>query len=327
MIGLAASMTAPLAAGPSPTGETAADWSDPDSVHRVEVDGGQIWVRVNGDLNAEKAPAVFIHGGPGGTHAGFGNTLSMADERAIVLYDQLGSGMSDGYDNAAPRSVQSFVDNLEAIRKALKIERWHLVGHSWGAAVALEYMAAYPDRTVSAVLAGTYISTPHWITGTNLLIQQLPDDVQADLAACESPNPPKGNVCKAATRVFYQTYNGRPDRPAWSKAARAYAKKYRGRGFNEAFYNTMWGASEFSATGALLNYNATPLLSRIDGDRVMFMVGQYDEARIDDVQEFAQLTKGSELAVIPGGSHSSFTERPAITEAILRSWLNRKDAK
>ncbi|MEM7690427.1 MAG: proline iminopeptidase-family hydrolase [Pseudomonadota bacterium] len=303
------------------------DWSDPESEHRVEVEGGQIWVRVNGDLNAEKAPAIFIHGGPGGTHMGFGNLLSMADERAIILYDQLGSGLSDPIADPAGRPVEHFVRSLEAIRAALEIERWHVVGHSWGAALALEYAAAYPDHTVSAVLSGTYISTPHWITGTNLLIRQLPDAVQADLAACEGPNPPAEKVCKAATKAFYDTYNGRADAPTPPKAAFDYMKRYRGAGRNSALYNAMWGSSEFSATGTLLDYNATPLLSKIDGSRTLFMVGQYDEARIDDVQEFAQLAKGSELAVIPGGSHSFLRERPAIAEAILRSWLNRKDAE
>ncbi|MEO0871877.1 MAG: alpha/beta fold hydrolase [Pseudomonadota bacterium] len=318
-------VVAALFAASAVSAQSASDWSDPDRELRVEVEGGRVWVRVNGDLNADKAPAIFIHGGPGGTHLGFGYTLSMADERAIILYDQLGSGMSDDIADPAGRPVEHFVDTLESIRKALDIERWHVVGHSWGAALALEYAAAYPDHTISAVLSGTYISTPHWITGTNLLIRQLPGDVQANLAACESPTPPSEDVCKAATRVFYATYNGRPDRPAPPKEAFDYRKKYRGKGSNAALYNAMWGSSEFSATGTLLNYNATSLLSKIDGNRVMFMVGQYDEARIDDVQEFAQLAAGSELAVIPGASHGSFTERPAITEAILRSWLARKD--
>jgi len=307
--------------------EEAVDWSDPESEHRVKVEGGRIWVRVNGDLQADKAPAIFIHGGPGGTHLGFGYTLSMADERAIILYDQLGSGMSDPIADPAGRPVEHFVTALEAIRAELKIERWHVVGHSWGAALALEYAAAYPKRTVSAVLGGTYISTPHWITGTNLLIRQLPDDVQANLTACETPTPPSEDVCKAATKAFYDTYNGRADTPPPPIQALDYIKRYRGKGRNSELYNAMWGSSEFSATGTLLDYNATPLLSRIDGSRTLFMVGQYDEARIDDVQEFAMLAKGSELAVIPGGSHSFPRERPAITEAILRSWLGRKDEK
>jgi proline iminopeptidase/L-proline amide hydrolase len=59
----------------------------------------------------------------------------------------------------------------------------------------------------------------------------------------------------------------------------------------------------------------------------MFVVGQYDEARIDTVQDFLALTPGAELAVVPGGSHAYITERPAVAEAILRDWMSRIDAR
>ncbi|WAT18087.1 proline iminopeptidase-family hydrolase [Aurantiacibacter sp. MUD11] len=304
----------------------AQDWSDPTSQHMVEVEGGRVWVRVNGIYTRDNPPVVFIHGGPGGTHLGFGGMLSLADERAVVLYDQLDSGMSERPEDPANWRVERFVAELEAIRQALGYERWHLVGHSWGAALALEYAAAYPQHTASAVLSGTFISTPHWITGTNLLIRELPDAVAADIIACESDTPPTPDVCGPATAAFYNAYNGRPDRPAPSPEALAYRQRYSGDGWNETVYNAMWGPSEFSARGSLVNYDATPLLARIDGSRTLFMVGQYDEARIDDVQDFVTLTPGAELAVVPGGSHAFFGERPAITEAILRSWLARMDA-
>jgi proline iminopeptidase/L-proline amide hydrolase len=299
------------------------DWSAPERELKVAVEGGDIWVRVNGDLEAAAEPVIFIHGGPGGTHMGFGNLVSLADARAVILYDQLDSGMSDRPENPANWRVERFVAELEAIRRALGVERWHLVGHSWGAALALEYAAAYPQATASAVLSGTYISTPHWITGTNLLIRELPDEVSAAIRACESPAPPGPEVCEPATRAFYRAYNGRPDRPPPSARARAYRQRYEGQGRNSVVYNAMWGPSEFRASGSLIDYNATPLLARVDGSRVLFMVGQYDEARLDTVQDFVALTPGSELAVVPGGSHAFPSERPEVTEAILRDWMAR----
>ncbi|VVT13024.1 proline iminopeptidase-family hydrolase [Erythrobacter sp. EC-HK427] len=301
------------------------DWSAPDQELRVAVDGGEVWVRVNGDLEADAAPAIFIHGGPGGTHTVFGGLISMADERAVILYDQLGSGMSDRGGDPATWGVERFVDELEAIRQALGVERWHVVGHSWGAALALEYAAAYPQHTASAVLGGTYISTPHWILGTNLLIRDLPDDVRDTLIACEAGRAQPGMNCDAATAAFYRAYNGRADSPPLSPAARRYFGQYNGRGFNGQIYNTMWGPSEFSARGTLVGYDGTPLLSQVDGSRILFMIGQYDEARIDTVQDFLTLTPGAEFAVVPGGSHSFPMERPVETEAILRAWLARKD--
>lgn len=307
--------------------DPAADWSVATSEHRVPVEGGKVWVRVNGTIGKGETPVIFIHGGPGGTHVNFGSLLSLADTRPVILYDQLDSGMSDHPGNPANWRPERFVAELEAIRKALGVERWHVIGHSWGSALALEYAASYPEHTASAVLSGTFLSTSHWITGTNLLIRDLPDDVAAAIRACEGPTPPAAEVCEPATAAFYAAYNGRPDRPAPSPAMLAYRQRYGGKGFNARLYNAMWGPTEFRASGSLASYDVTHLLSRVDGKRVMFVIGQYDEARIDTVQDFLALTPGAELAVVPGGSHAYFTERPEVAEAIFRDWMTRKDAR
>ena len=321
------SLGTPLAAQEVALPASPAAWSAPEREIMVPVQGGSIWVRIDGDLDAENPPAIFVHGGPGGTHAVFGGLVPLAEDRAIIMYDQLDSGKSDRPEAPGNWRIERFVDELEAIRKALGIERWHVIGHSWGSALALRYAVQYPQHTASAVLGGTFISTPHWIMGTNLLIRELPDPVAADLIACESDVPPSADRCAAATRAFYAEYNGRADRPAPSEAQMAYRKSYRGQGFNETLYNAMWGPSEFAATGSLLTYNDVPLLSRVDGNRILYMIGQYDEARIDDVQEFVELTPGSEFAVVPGGSHGFPIERPVETGAILRGWMDRIDAK
>lgn len=315
-----------LAEGPAQISRARA-WAMPDRELMVPVEGGNVWVSVNGDVNATAMPVVFIHGGPGGTHTGFGGLTALADQRAVILYDQLDSGMSDRPGNPANWRVARFVGELEAIRRALKIERWHVVGHSWGAAIALEYAAAYPDHVASTVLGGTFISTPHWILGTNLLVRDLAPEVQRDILACDGNTPPPTETCKAAERAFSATYNGRPDAPPPPPQAKAYWERTKGKGFNGTLYNSMWGPSEFSARGSLVGYDATPLLGKLDGKRTMFLVGQYDEARLDTVRDFVRLTPGAELAVVPGGSHSFGAERPTETEGVLRGWLARKDGK
>ena len=319
-------MSPVLATEPMQTAAARA-WAMPERELMVPVEGGRVWVSVNGDLEAAGAPVVFIHGGPGGTHTGFGGMTALANQRAVILYDQLDSGMSDHPGDPANWRVARFVGELEAIRKALKIERWHVVGHSWGSAIALEYAAIYPGHVASTVLGGTFISTPHWILGTNLLIRDLAPEVQRDILACEGDTKTSAKTCKAAEEAFSAAYNGRPDAPPRSPEAQAYRKRTQGKGFNEKLYNAMWGPSEFSARGSLVGYDATPLLAKLDGKRTLFLVGQYDEARLDTVRDYARLTAGAELAVVPGGSHSFGAERPVETEGLLRGWLARKDAK
>jgi proline iminopeptidase/L-proline amide hydrolase len=323
----ALALTPPVSAKAPAQAAAARAWALPERELMVPVEGGRVWVSVNGDLKAAGAPVVFIHGGPGSTHASFGGLTALADQRAVILYDQLDSGMSDHPGDPANWRVARFVGELESIRKALKIERWHVVGHSWGAAIALEYTARYPGHVASAVLAGTYISTPHWILGTNLLIRDLAPEVQRDILACEGSNRPAAETCKAAEKAFSAAYNGRRDAPPRSPEAQAYRKRTQGKGFNEKLYNAMWGPSEFSARGSLVGYDATPLLAKINGKRTLFMIGQYDEARLQTVRDFVTLTPGSELAVVPGGSHASMSERPFETEGLLRGWLARQDAK
>jgi proline-specific peptidase len=297
-------------------------FADPDQELMVPVEGGRVYVRVNEGSNKGNLPAIFIHGGPGSTHNSFAQILGLANERPVVLYHQLDSGKSDQPNDPENSRVERFVEELEAVRLAIGMDRWHLVGYSWGAAIALEYTARYPEHVASTVLAGTFISTPRWLTDASLLIEKVSDEVKATLTACESAIAPSQEKCESAFSTLYSKHY---DEPPVNPERVAYDKRMGGNGFNALLYNSMWGPSEFSSTGSLVSYHAVPLLSQIDGRQTLFLVGQYDSARIDTVQEFVTLTPGAELAVIPGGSHGSLSDRPIETEAILRGWFLRKD--
>ena len=302
--------------------DAAEAYAAPDRELMVPVEGGNVYVRVNGDLDAAP-PVVFLHGGPGGAHNSLASMLGLADERAVILYDQLDSGKSDRPNDPANWRVERFVEGLETIRRTLGIERWHVVGHSWGSAIALEYAAKYPQHVASTVLGGTYINTERWIADANILLEELPQDVQQTIAACETATPPSEEQCSRATSAFYAQFNRRE--PA-SEAARAYSREIGGKGFNPVIYNEMWGPSEFRSRGSLKTYDAVPLLAKIDGSRTLFLIGQYDEARIDTVEDYVRMTPGAEFGVVPGAAHGFLTDRPMESEAILRAWLARHDA-
>ena len=173
------------------------------------------------------------------------------------------------------------------------------------------------------MLGGTYINTERWIADANILLEELPQDVQQTIAACETATPPSEERCSRATSAFYAQFNRRE--PA-SEAARAYSREIGGKGFNPVIYNEMWGPSEFRSKGSLKTYDAVPLLAKIDGSRTLFLIGQYDEARIDTVEDYVRMTPGAEFGVVPGAAHGFLTDRPMESEAILRAWLARHDA-
>jgi len=294
----------------------------PDKELMVPVKGGRIYVRVNGDIAGPKAPIVLIHGGPGGTHGPLLDALALSNERAVIFYDQLDSGRSDQTNNRANWNVGRFVDELDAVRTALGIKRWYVLGHSWGGTIALEYGARRPAELAGVVLASPLISTRSWLKDANDLVAKLPTTVQADLKACDSPQPPAATVCSEATKQFYMAFNRRE--PA-SPALKAY-RSQSGKGDNYQLYETMWGKSEFVSTGTLKTYDGEPLLAKLDGPRTLFIVGQFDEARPVTAAQFADRVPGSELAVVPGAAHGILTDRPDETVALLRAWLDRQDA-
>jgi len=90
-------------------------------------------------------------------------------------------------------------------------------------------------------------------------------------------------------------------------------------------YETMWGSSEFVATGTLRNYNGEPLLTKLAGPHTLFIDGQYDEARPSTLAGFAARVPGADFAVVPGAGHSFISDRPEEALGILRPWLDAQD--
>lgn len=117
---------------------------------RVIVGGAKIWCATTG-----RGPGIVLaHGGPGMSD-NLGPVASMLDDLVTVhRFDQRACGRSTG--EGAGQTVASAVADLEVLRQHWGYEKWIVGGHSWGAALALFYALAHPDRT-SAVL---YISGP-----------------------------------------------------------------------------------------------------------------------------------------------------------------------
>ena len=86
----------------------------------------------------------------------------------------------------------------------------------------------------------------------------------------------------------------------------------------------MWGATEFNATGTLLDFDLTPRLHEIDVP-VLFMAGEYDEARPARMREFSQLIPDSKLVIIPDAAHSALGTKTKDYISAVREFLNGVD--
>jgi proline iminopeptidase len=105
-------------------------------------------------------PVVEIHGGPGvGTVAEFTRIYDPARYR-IVTFDQRGAGRSTPSGELRDNTTAHLIDDMEALRRHLNIERWLLSGWSWGTTLALVYAQQHPERVLGLVLRGAWTALP-----------------------------------------------------------------------------------------------------------------------------------------------------------------------
>jgi proline iminopeptidase len=101
-------------------------------------------------------PVILIHGGPGLTSDYLADDMApMARNHALFIYDQRGIGKSTLVSDSTKLAAQRYVEDLEAIRKHLRLEQLTLIGHSWGAAPAVLYAVQHPQRVHRMILVGT----------------------------------------------------------------------------------------------------------------------------------------------------------------------------
>jgi len=118
----------------------------------IEINGHRLWC----ELEGEGEDLLLIAGGPGSPHTYMHALSPLADRFRLVHFDALGTGQSD----RAPKTDYTFdrqVDDLEALRKRLGIERWNIVGSSYGGMVAIRYAERFPGAVRRLVL----VSSPH----------------------------------------------------------------------------------------------------------------------------------------------------------------------
>lgn len=120
-------------------------------------EGHHIYVEQSG--NPEGRPVVVLHGGPGGGCSPAMRRYFDPEHYRIILFDQRGCGRSRPHAEVENNTTWHLVEDIEAIRKTLEIERWIVFGGSWGATLSLIYALSHPDRAAHLVLRGVFLMT------------------------------------------------------------------------------------------------------------------------------------------------------------------------
>jgi proline iminopeptidase len=109
--------------------------------------------------NPSGKPAIVLHGGPGSGCDPWYRRLFDPTAYKVLLFDQRGCGRSrphasDPETSLAENTTQHLIDDIERLRVHLGIERWLMLGGSWGCTLALAYAVQHPARVTELVLFG-----------------------------------------------------------------------------------------------------------------------------------------------------------------------------
>ena len=278
----------------------------------VEVPGGRVFYTTMG--SGDRTPLLLLHGGPGGRSCGFSVLRELGADRRVIRYDQLGSGQSDRPVDLNLWTTARFVDELDALRSALGLREVHILGHSWGATLATEYLLTKGQRGVkSVILSSPLISTPRWLADTRRLRTTLPEPVQSALNQCEAVTTADDPACQAANDVFEEHFvRGAKTLPAIPECD--------GITGGDQVYRHMWGAAEFTATGVLRDYDRTDRLGELKLP-VLFLAGRHDEAAPETVADFQRRVPGARMMVLENSAHSTYRTETAEYVRIVRQFL------
>ena len=232
----------------------------------------------------------------------------LAERRQLILYDQRGRGASQVPPGARSARIEHDAADLPALRAAVGLAQWDVLGHSWGGGLAM--LATEQDRAAvrRLVLVDSVGPVGNW--QENLLRDAIPRLApgdravleRIDLAALLAPDP---GVHSAYSRAMYAAWFADPSLAAMfspprseSATGAAVAARLRGEGYD-------WSARLCAVS--------VPTLV-IHGER--------DLLPVSVAREIVATLRNARLEIIPDSGHMPFWESPELFFTLTESFLS-----
>jgi proline iminopeptidase len=259
-----------------------------------------VWTKRIG--NNPKIKVLLLHGGPGSTHEFFQcfDSYFQREGFEYYYYDQLGSYYSDQPDDTSLWKIDRFVEEVEQVRKALKLDSsdFYLYGKSWGGILAIEYALKYQKNLKGLIISNMTSSTKAYDYVNNVLAHQMDPKALAEIREIEKNKDfTNSKYMGLLFTEFYSKFIYRRPVNEWP----IFIYKYMGHS-NSKIYNLMQGQSEFGVTGTLKNWNREADLKNIYVP-TLTIGATYDEMNPDHLRWMSTQVKNGRFILCPNGSH------------------------
>jgi proline iminopeptidase len=270
----------------------------------------KVWTKRTG--NSPTMKVLLLHGGPGATHEYMEAFDSYFPGASIeyYYYDQLGSAFSDQPDDPDLWDLPRFVEEVEQVRTALKLDQqnFYLLGQSWGGMLAIEYALKYQQHLKGLVISNMVSSIPGYNDyAKHVLMPAMDQKALAEIKKLEAAGKytdPK--YMELLIPNFYVEHILRMPPDQWPDGVNRAFKR-----LNEKVYVPMQGPSEMGASGKMVNWDRTADLARITIP-TLTIGAKYDTMDPAQMEKMASLVKKGRYLFCPNGSHMAMYDDQKI---------------
>jgi proline iminopeptidase len=265
----------------------------------------KVWTKTVG--NNPKIKVLLLHGGPGGTHEFFECFDGFFPQESIeyIYYDQLGSYYSDQPNDNRLWTTERFVEEVEQVRKALKLDNtnFYLLGQSWGGILAMEYALKYQKNLKGLIIANMMASAPAYNKyAQEVLGPQMDPKILKQIQDMEKNNDfanPK--YSELLFKYYYTQHLLRKPLEEWPESVTRAFKH-----LNPNVYVYMQGQSEFGMTGnaTLKNWDVTDRLKTLTVP-TLSIGAKYDTMDPEHMKWISGEVQNGRFLFCPNGSHCS----------------------
>ena len=289
----------------------------PDERFEVEVDGFKV---VANSIGTGDEDVFCQNGGPGlpCDYLREAHSCLVDEGYRIVAFDQLGTGASDRPADSGLWTIGRYVEEAETVRKALNLGKVHMLGHSWGGWLAIDYALTYPENLKTLILEDTVADIPHLVQELERLRAALGSETIAMMQKHEAQGTIDHPEYLAAITILNYRHVCRLS--IWPAPVKRSLDDW-----NMGPYGTMQGPNEFLYTGNLKDWNRVPDLPKITVP-VLITCGEHDELTPACALRMKLGLPNAELTVFANASHMPFYENPQAYYPALLDFLSRRGA-
>lgn len=292
------------------------------SESQLKVGNTALYVRVIG----KGQPVIVLHGGPDFDHSYFLPDLDkLKDSFRLIYYDQRGRGRSANGVKPEDVTLASDLDDLERVRQHFRLNSVVLLGHSWGAVLALEYALRHPTRVSHLVLMNPAPDSAADLTSfRKVYLEKIGADMDRQRAIVASPAYQAGDpeAVAARYRIHFKPALARAE--DYERLMKTMEAAFRSQGSEGIVKARAVEDRLMLDTWQLPGYDLTP---KLHGLRIPTLViaGDKDFFPLEVASHIADALPNAKLVTMKDCGHFAFLECPdEVRTALLDFFKSRR---